>query len=96
MQALPEVATAPVLVLVGAMMMSEAGQVDWTRMTVALPAFLTMVVQVGVIRVIACDLRVNGYRGCLIGALLRHAGATCAEEKGFNCVFDARNTKAAP
>ena len=29
------------LVLVGAMMMSEAGHVDWTRMTVALPAFLT-------------------------------------------------------
>lgn len=45
MQALPEMATAPVLVLVGAMMMSEAGHVDWTRMTVAVPAFLTMVVQ---------------------------------------------------
>ena len=53
MQALPEVATAPVLVLVGAMMMSEAGQVDWTRMTVALPAFLTMVVQVGAVGVVS-------------------------------------------
>ncbi len=38
-------ATAPVLILVGAMMMSESGHVDWSNMTVALPGFLTMVVQ---------------------------------------------------
>ena len=37
--------TAPVLVLVGAMMMGEAGHVDWTCMTSAVPAFLTMVIQ---------------------------------------------------
>ncbi|GAX78068.1 hypothetical protein CEUSTIGMA_g5510.t1 [Chlamydomonas eustigma] len=44
-QALPAVTTTPVLVLVGAMMMGEAGHVDWTRMTSAIPAFLTIVVQ---------------------------------------------------
>ena len=37
--------TSPVLVLVGAMMMGEAGHLDWTRMTSAVPAFLTIVVQ---------------------------------------------------
>ncbi|GAX72901.1 hypothetical protein CEUSTIGMA_g356.t1 [Chlamydomonas eustigma] len=44
-QALPPVTTAPVLVLVGAMMMGEAGHIDWTVMTSAVPAFLTMVIQ---------------------------------------------------
>jgi AGZA family xanthine/uracil permease-like MFS transporter len=44
-QALPPVTTAPVLVLVGAMMMGEAGHIDWTNMTSAVPAFLTMVIQ---------------------------------------------------
>ena len=34
--------TSPVLVLVGAMMMGEAGHLDWTRMTSAVPAFLTI------------------------------------------------------
>ncbi len=42
-QAIPAVATAPVLVLVGAMMMGESVHVDWTIMTTAVPAFLTMV-----------------------------------------------------
>ncbi len=37
--------STPVLILVGAMMMGEAGHVDWTRMTTAVPAFLTIVVQ---------------------------------------------------
>ncbi|KAG1679317.1 hypothetical protein FOA52_009347 [Chlamydomonas sp. UWO 241] len=45
LQALPAEATAPVLVLVGAMMMSEAANLDWTDMKVAVPAFLTMAVQ---------------------------------------------------
>lgn len=45
LQAVPPVATAPVLVLVGAMMMGEAGHINWTSMTIALPAFLTMVIQ---------------------------------------------------
>jgi AGZA family xanthine/uracil permease-like MFS transporter len=34
-----------VLVLVGAMMMGEASHLDWTRMTSAVPAFLTIVIQ---------------------------------------------------
>jgi hypothetical protein len=42
---LPQVATAPVLVLVGAMMMGESDQIDWRNMLVAVPAFLTIVVQ---------------------------------------------------
>ncbi len=41
----PKVATAPVLVLVGAMMMGETDQIDWRNMLVAVPAFLTIVVQ---------------------------------------------------
>ncbi len=44
-QAVPPVATAPVLVLVGAMMMGEAGHINWVSMPTALPAFLTMVIQ---------------------------------------------------
>jgi hypothetical protein len=34
-----------VLVLVGAMMMGEAGHINWTSMPTAVPAFLTMVIQ---------------------------------------------------
>lgn len=41
----PQVATAPVLVLVGAMMMGESDQIEWHNMLVAVPAFLTIVVQ---------------------------------------------------
>ena len=44
-QALPPLTTSPVLVLVGAMMMGEASHLDWTRMTSAIPAFLTIVIQ---------------------------------------------------
>jgi adenine/guanine/hypoxanthine permease len=39
----PEEATAPVLILVGAMMMGESGKIDWERMDETLPAFLTVV-----------------------------------------------------
>lgn len=41
-QSVPVIATAPVLVLVGVMMMGESAKVSWDRMTDALPAFLTM------------------------------------------------------
>jgi AGZA family xanthine/uracil permease-like MFS transporter len=41
-QAFPTAAAAPALVLVGAMMMSGLGEVDWTDPVVAIPAFLTL------------------------------------------------------
>jgi len=41
--AVPEQATAPILMLIGAMMMGEAGKIDWSNMKDALPAFLTIV-----------------------------------------------------
>ncbi len=44
-QSLPLVTTAPVLVIVGALMMGEAGHVDWSAMSSAVPAFLTIVIQ---------------------------------------------------
>lgn len=39
----PDVATAPVLVLVGVMMMGEASKINWERMSDAMPAFLTII-----------------------------------------------------
>ncbi|WP_205519873.1 NCS2 family permease [Pyxidicoccus caerfyrddinensis] len=42
LSAIPSVATAPALVAVGAMMMSGAVEVPWTRFDEALPAFLTV------------------------------------------------------
>lgn len=44
-QSLPTITTTPVLVLVGAMMIGEAGHIDWTQMKTAIPAFLTIVIQ---------------------------------------------------
>lgn len=41
--AVPELATAPVLVLVGVMMMGESGKIEWDDMSDALPAFLTII-----------------------------------------------------
>ncbi len=41
-QAIPTVAAAPALILVGSMMMSGLGEIDWTDPTVAVPAFLTV------------------------------------------------------
>ena len=41
--AIPTAATAPALVLVGAMMMSGLGEIDWTDPEVAVPAFLTVI-----------------------------------------------------
>ncbi|MGA0602782.1 NCS2 family permease [Caulobacter sp. KR2-114] len=42
-QAIPTAATAPALILVGAMMMAPLGQVDWEDPGVAIPAFLTLI-----------------------------------------------------
>eukprot|EP00549_Striatella_unipunctata_P021795 CAMPEP_0118694638 /NCGR_PEP_ID=MMETSP0800-20121206/12661_1 /TAXON_ID=210618 ORGANISM="Striatella unipunctata, Strain CCMP2910" /NCGR_SAMPLE_ID=MMETSP0800 /ASSEMBLY_ACC=CAM_ASM_000638 /LENGTH=166 /DNA_ID=CAMNT_0006593179 /DNA_START=27 /DNA_END=527 /DNA_ORIENTATION=- len=39
----PDQATAPVLILVGTMMMGESGKIRWEKMDDALPAFLTIV-----------------------------------------------------
>lgn len=41
--AVPPVATAPALIVVGAMMMSNLGRVDWTDPAVAVPCFVTLV-----------------------------------------------------
>ena len=40
--AVPDIATAPVLVLVGVMMMGESAKIRWENMDEALPAFLTI------------------------------------------------------
>lgn len=45
LQAVPSTATAPVLVLVGVMMMGESKHINWGMMTTAVPAFLTIVMQ---------------------------------------------------
>ena len=42
-QAIPAAATAPALVLVGAMMMGALAEVDWADPIVAIPAFLTLI-----------------------------------------------------
>jgi AGZA family xanthine/uracil permease-like MFS transporter len=42
-QAIPAAATAPALILVGAMMVGTLVEVDWADPTVAIPAFLTLV-----------------------------------------------------
>ena len=41
--AIPEFATAPALILVGALMLGAAGRIPWAEPRVAVPAFLTMV-----------------------------------------------------
>jgi xanthine/uracil/vitamin C permease (AzgA family) len=41
--AVPEIATAPVLVMVGVMMMGESAKIPWENMNDALPAFLTII-----------------------------------------------------
>jgi len=42
-QAIPAAATAPALVLVGALMMAALAEVDWADPAVAIPAFLTVI-----------------------------------------------------
>lgn len=41
--AVPGEATAPILVMVGVMMMGEVGKINWEKMNDALPAFLTII-----------------------------------------------------
>jgi AGZA family xanthine/uracil permease-like MFS transporter len=41
--AVPEIATAPVLIMVGVMMMGESAKIPWENMNDALPAFLTII-----------------------------------------------------
>jgi AGZA family xanthine/uracil permease-like MFS transporter len=41
--AIPEFATAPALILVGALMLGGASRIDWEEPQVAIPAFLTLV-----------------------------------------------------
>ena len=40
---IPAVATAPVLIIIGAMMMTGAAKIEWTDYRVAIPAFVTIV-----------------------------------------------------
>jgi AGZA family xanthine/uracil permease-like MFS transporter len=42
-QAIPVVATAPALVLVGGLMMGALGEIDWLEPVQAIPAFLTVI-----------------------------------------------------
>ena len=42
-QAIPTAATAPALILVGAMMSSSLGEIDWSEVETAVPAFLTLI-----------------------------------------------------
>ena len=42
--AIPAAATAPALILVGSMMASHIGEIDWSDFVVAIPAFLTIVI----------------------------------------------------
>lgn len=41
--AVPQAATAPALIVVGSLMMSHVGEIDWKNARVAIPAFLTMI-----------------------------------------------------
>jgi AGZA family xanthine/uracil permease-like MFS transporter len=43
-QVVPVEAAAPALVVVGALMMRQVADIDWTDFSIALPAFLTIVV----------------------------------------------------
>jgi len=43
-QAIPTAATAPALILVGALMVGAVAEVDWTDAAIAIPAFLTLIV----------------------------------------------------
>jgi adenine/guanine/hypoxanthine permease len=42
-QAIPTAATAPALILIGALMMSSLAEIDWSDPGVAIPAFLTVI-----------------------------------------------------
>lgn len=40
----PAAATAPVLIMVGIMMASDIGDIDWRNLEVAVPAYFTMMI----------------------------------------------------
>ena len=42
-QAIPTAATAPALIMVGALMIGALTEIDWTDPAVAIPAFLTVI-----------------------------------------------------
>ena len=43
-QAIPTAATAPALVLVGALMVGSLAEIDWSEPAIAIPAFLTVII----------------------------------------------------
>ena len=71
-QAIPSAATAPALVLVGALMMSALAEVDWADPVVAIPAFLT---------VIAIPLTYSIANGLAFG-IIAYAALTLLRGKG--------------
>lgn len=82
--AIPGAATAPALILVGALMMEGMKQIDWEDLTESLPAFLTIImmpltfsiangVSLGVIAY--CLIKLLGGRGREISPLLYGLGA---------------------
>jgi AGZA family xanthine/uracil permease-like MFS transporter len=78
-QAIPQVATAPVLVLVGAMMMGESTHIDWSSMMTAVPAFLTIVIQPFTFSI------ANGiYAGLVMSILLYLLTGSFLETLGFS------------
>jgi AGZA family xanthine/uracil permease-like MFS transporter len=79
LQAIPQVATAPVLVLVGAMMMGESTHIDWSSMMTAVPAFLTIVIQPFTFSI------ANGiYAGLVMSILLYLLTGSFLETLGFS------------
>jgi len=40
--AIPSAATAPALIVVGALMLTHAGEIEWSKPVVSIPAFLTI------------------------------------------------------
>eukprot|EP00201_Polytomella_parva_P007937 CAMPEP_0175050328 /NCGR_PEP_ID=MMETSP0052_2-20121109/7202_1 /TAXON_ID=51329 ORGANISM="Polytomella parva, Strain SAG 63-3" /NCGR_SAMPLE_ID=MMETSP0052_2 /ASSEMBLY_ACC=CAM_ASM_000194 /LENGTH=655 /DNA_ID=CAMNT_0016314527 /DNA_START=104 /DNA_END=2067 /DNA_ORIENTATION=+ len=81
LQSVPSVATAPVLVLVGTMMMGESTHVDWTSMLTAIPAFLTIVVQPFTFSIS------NGIYAGLVMTLLLHISTGHIFQTLHNVVF---------
>lgn len=84
--AVPPYATAPVLMLIGCMMMSEAANIDWRDMRSAVPAFLTAVMMpftydvanglaFGICASLLLFLTTGGFVRC-VPRPSRHAGGT--------------------
>eukprot|EP00879_Flechtneria_rotunda_P020882 GHRR01021987.1.p1 GENE.GHRR01021987.1~~GHRR01021987.1.p1 ORF type:complete len:391 (+),score=87.50 GHRR01021987.1:88-1260(+) len=84
LQAIPQVATAPVLVLVGAMMMGESTHIDWSTMVTAVPAFLTIVIQpftFSIANGIYAGLVMSMLLFFLTGSFLKYLGSFGGESK---------------